>query len=126
MLTLAKAAKYSDDLLLLAQLIDRKSVYLVDILKILKDTMIPPAPNLDEIASRLKASIGSDAFEPLYAKLASYPIDKTGLIKIAVAVYGQKPKGSSKAAALQAIRKLHDVSLQTRRSLEATGGRSAA
>ena len=122
----AKEAKYSKDLLLLAQLIDSKSVYLETILQVLKDTMMPPAPNLDAIASKLKAAIGSDQFERLYSELAASTVDTNGLILIAKAVYGAKPKGSSRAAALAAIRKLHDVSTRTRRSLEAQGGRSAA
>jgi hypothetical protein len=122
----AKENRYSKDLLLLAQLIDSESVYLETILQILKQTMMPATSDLDTIASKLKAAVGTDQFESLYAELAASTVDKAGLAYIARAVYGDKPKGASKAAALQTIRKLHEVSIRTRRNLEAQGGRSAA
>jgi hypothetical protein len=122
----AQETKYSNDLLSLVQLIDQKLLYLESILVILKDTMMPPAPDLDLIAKKLKSATGTDQFERHYAELSSLNIDKNGLVQIARAVYGANPKALTKTAAMSAIRKLHDTSMRTRRSLDTQGGRSAA
>lgn len=125
-LKLAREVRYSADLELLAQLIDRNLLYLENIRVILKDTMMPPAPDLDSVAKRLKDASGTEQFDRLYADLIGLNLDKDSLVQIAKLVYGAKPRGSSKAAALDTIRKLHDVGTLTRRSLESQGGRSAA
>ena len=83
----AKEAKYSDDLLMLVHLVQSKSVYLEGLLQVLKDTMMPPPPNLDLLASQLRAATGTDQFEKLYAAVASAPIDARGLGYIAKVVY---------------------------------------
>jgi len=122
----AKETKYSDDLLMLVHLMQVESVHLETLLQVLRDTMIPPPPNLDLLASQLRSATGTDQFEKLYAAVASTPIDARGMAYIAKAVYGAKPKSASRQAALEAIRKLHDVGIRTKKSLEAQGGRSAA
>ena len=93
---------------------------------ILKDAMMPPPPDFDVIARELKDSTGKDQFERFYAKLVALNLGKDDLIKVAKIVYGAKPQRATKDSALQAIRKLHDISVRTRRGLELQGGRSAA
>jgi hypothetical protein len=83
-------------------------------------------PKVAEFIARLNKETGSDDFERSFAELKASALTRQEVVEIAVSVYGQIKKSTSRMAALAYIRKPHDVSVSTRRGIDATGGRSAA
>lgn len=128
LLRAAHAVAIADNLGLLIKLLEADSGYLLGMLDFLRRALSPP-PVSDEVArfvERLRAEVGSGAFEETLAELASSALKRESIVEIARAVYGGIPKSTSRKAALQMIRRPHDAYVSAKRGIDAMGGRSAA
>jgi hypothetical protein len=128
LLRTVQAVAVADNLGLLIKLLDADSGYLSGMLDFLRRALSSP-PMSDEVSrfvERLRAEVGSSAFEETLAELASSTLKRESVVEIARAVYGGIPKSTSRKAALQLIRRPHDAYVSTKRGIDAMGGRSAA
>jgi hypothetical protein len=130
-LNCAKATKAAGAIgLLLAMLRDTNESHSFSrTLIAMSKSMHPKTPEelVCEFSERLISARGQEAeFEAAYEALKAANLPKPYLVQLARQVYGYIDAGTSKAKALNFIRKLHDTQMKTRRAISAQGGRSAA
>ncbi len=80
---------------------------------------------VSDFSSRLKRDMYTSAFEQTISELLNSKLKKEHVVEIAQIVVGGT-KSKSRPKALEAIRKPHDAYLNTKRGIDASGGRSAA
>lgn len=127
-LAVSGATKMANQIQLLAQVATSDSVYLSDMLNALRRALSAPAGNARaaDYIERLKAEIGTEAFEHTLQEIDASPLKREQVVEIACGVYGGIPKRTSRKAAIEFIRKPHDARVSARRGVDALGGRSAA
>jgi hypothetical protein len=81
---------------------------------------------IERFIRRLKDDSGTASFDHTFAELASSSLKREHVVAVAVSVYGDIKKKTSRKDALDFIRKPHDAYVSAKRGIDATGGRSAA